>query len=80
MKSFCMTFTTLYMRLCTSHPSPNRYPSADLSQSSTYAVSANFNSPSRLILFGLSIGNPSALSQINCANGPNPLLTPNVAV
>ena len=45
-----------------------------------YFFSARSSRPWRLMLFGLSIGNPSALSHTNCANGPSPLLTPNVAV
>jgi hypothetical protein len=36
--------------------------------------------PSRLMLFGRSIGRPSALSQMSCASGPKPRLTPKVAV
>lgn len=47
---------------------------------SSYELSANFNKPSRLMLFGRSIGRPSARSQINWASGPRPRLTPKVAV
>ena len=43
-------------------------------------LSASLNNPSRLILFGRSMGNPSARSQINCAKGPRPRETPKVAV
>jgi hypothetical protein len=36
--------------------------------------------PWRLIDLGRSIGRPSALSQMSCARGPSPRLTPKVAV
>lgn len=36
--------------------------------------------PFRLILFGRSIGNPKARSQINCTRGPSARLTPKVTV
>lgn len=45
-----------------------------------YDASAAFSKPLRSILFGLSIGRPSARSQISCASGPRPLLTPKMAV
>ncbi len=57
-------------------------PAAFLSQLPDHSVT-HFTiaiNPARLILFGLSIGRPSARSQINCASGPSPLLTPNVTV
>lgn len=45
-----------------------------------YDSSASFNNPSKLTLFGLSIGSPNARSQTNCASGPRPRETPKVAV
>lgn len=45
-----------------------------------YEAPTCFRIPSRLMLFGLSMGNPRALSQMSCASGPRPLDTPNVAV
>jgi hypothetical protein len=39
-----------------------------------------FRMPWRLMLLGRSIGRPSARSQMSCARGPRPRLTPKVAV
>lgn len=45
-----------------------------------YEPSASFSNPSKLMLFGRSIGSPNARSQISCASGPRPRETPKVAV
>ena len=63
---------------CPHHFRPWTFPT--LTTHSIYALSASFSKPSKLILFGRSIGSPSARSQTSCASGPSPRETPNVAV
>ena len=77
-KRICYLAQTIY-----THTSSPTYPYLIIFHSIIphhHAFSASSSNPCKLMLLGLSIGRPNALSQINCANGPNPLLTPNVAV